>query len=413
MTIESKLTVSGKYVPAAWHPDAIGVDFNGTDYCFITEADFAAPGTRELASALDLLNWVVTPGSPVTVPAKLFGMHSHFVSLGTSEFPAGYVSNWLRSHDAAIEWYTLQPNNKTDPIDWSNFDRWVAAAEALGAKPIYVVMGTPTWASSNPTQKCGYIDGAAAPPVNIADIGSFITLVAQRYGTRINHYEIWNEVNMVPTSERAFFWSGTWTELSAITKAVNQAVKGVNPAAIIIGPSSVGWGAPGGANDPTVYVPQFLQTLDSVGGAPLSAWIDWMACHLYYLYQHPSTIPLQFERVKTAMATSGIPNMPIIDSESGILEAQYYYHTDAHYLKIMKRHLVLVATLGLQASCWYSWDGSPLKLGLGRRAAALSATHQALTQQLAGSTITQLLQTASGRLIGRGTKGGIDFSIDV
>lgn len=407
MTVEAGILASSRWAPARWYADARGMDFNGSSYCFITPADFASPGARELASPANVLTQLVSPSSPVVVPANFFGIHSFFVSTGATTFPSGFYTKWLRAHDANIAWADLQPLNKTDPIDWTNMDRWVAAAEAMGAAPIYTVMTTPTWASSNPTQISGYNLGGAAPPTNMADLTDFVAQVANRYGSRILHWEVRNETNILATAERAFFWSGTNQQLANECKAINQTVKAIIPSAVILGPSTVGWGTLGGGNDPTVYTPAMLNQAVSGGGSVLSDWIDWMTCHLYYLQSAPAIIPLMVTRVRAAMTTAGIASMPLFDSESGILDVQFTTgYSDELYLKNMLRHQVLVASQGLAGTAWYAYDGQADKFGFMRRNPTIGVQYQTLIRDLSGATITSLVQVSDGTLVGSYTTAG-------
>lgn len=411
MTVESASIVNGKYTPAAWHPDHRGMDFNGVSFCFIGPEDFESPGVRELASPCDVVEYVVDPLSPVTVPDDFFGIHAFFVSTGATVFPTGYYARWVRSHDANIAWADLQPINKVTPIDWTNFDRWMVATEALGAEPVYVIMTTPTWASSNPTQPCGYNLGGAAPPTSMADLTDFLSQVISRYGTRIMHWECRNEVNIAPTAIRAYFWSGTLLQLADEVKACNQLIKASLPSAIIIAPSTVGWGTLGGGNDPTVYTPLMLTQAVSGGASVLSDWVDWMSTHLYYFNSDQSIIPLMMTRVRAAMVSAGVGSLPIMDTESGILDAQYTSYTDPRYLKCMLRHTILVATQGLTGSCWYAYDGAGDGLGFMNRASYIYDDYQALIQRLSGSVINRLVQVSDGTLVGTYSKGGVTYPL--
>ena len=411
MTVEAATIVNGSYTPAAWHPDHRGMDFNGTSFCFIGPQDFASPGARELDSPCDVLEYVVTPGSPIVVPNNFYGIHAFFVSTGLTQFPYGYYAKWVRSHDAAIAWADLQPINKATPINWTNFDRWLTAAEAIGATPIYVIMTTPTWASSNPTQPCGYNLGGAAPPTNPADLTDFLSQVIARYGSRILYWECRNEVNILPTATRAFFWSGTTLQLADEVKSCSQLIKASIPSAKIIAPSTVGWGTLGGGNDPTVYTPLMLTQPVSGGATVLKDWVDLMSTHLYYFNSDQSVIPLMVQRVRAAMATAGISSMPLIDTESGILDAQYTYYTDERYLKTMLRHTLLVSTQNMISSCWYAYDGSPLGLGFNNRGPEIYSSYQALIQELSGATINKLVQVSDGTLVGTYTKLGREYGL--
>jgi hypothetical protein len=400
--IEAANWVSGKWVPAAWHPEARGVDYNGSSYCFITPADFASPGARELASPAAILTQLVAPGSPVTIPANFFGIHAFGISNGARSFPAGFYCKWLRSHDASVSWADLQPNNGTDAIDWTGLDRWVAAAEAMGAEPIYTVMTTPTWASSSPTEVCGYNLGGAAPPTSMALLTNFVGQVATRYGSRIKYWEVRNETNILPANGRAYFWSGTNQQLADECKAINQTVKAIIPTAKIIGPSSVSWAEPTGSpTHPLTYCPTMLTTAVTGGGSVLKDWIDIFACHLYYHFGGPSQINLMMTRVRSVMSGAGIAAMPIFDTESGILDVQYTTgYPDALYAKLMPRHLLTVAVQGLMGSAWYGYDGASDKFGFLFRDPAIGSAYQALIKDLSGAIVTNLVQVSDGSLVG-------------
>ena len=104
----------------------------------------------------------------------------------------------------------------------AKWDQAVATSEAAGAKIIAMVHRAPKWASGQ--------NNTYAPPQNNADYANFMAFLANRYGTRVAAWEIWNE----PNGTR--FWP-TGPNPAAyvdLLKAGHDAVKAANPAALVV-----------------------------------------------------------------------------------------------------------------------------------------------------------------------------------
>lgn len=88
-------------------------------------------------------------------------------------------------------WSGLDPTTVpvTDPVDfdWSDTDANVTAARREGLKVMAVLDYGNAEYSSN---------GADDPPTDLTTFGAFAADVAQRYGSRIYSYEVWNEENV-------------------------------------------------------------------------------------------------------------------------------------------------------------------------------------------------------------------------
>jgi polysaccharide biosynthesis protein PslG len=109
--------------------------------------------------------------------------------------------------------------------NWSNDDALISAANARGMGVLAVLTTTPSWATApnNP--------GVYAPPASAAAFGQFAGLVAQRYGTEVSAYEIWNEPNAAEYYSPAPDPAG-YTKL---LQAAYPAIKAANPSATVIG----------------------------------------------------------------------------------------------------------------------------------------------------------------------------------
>ena len=116
-----------------------------------------------------------------------------------------------------VPWIYIQPTSAT-AYDWTKMDNVVNTARAMGFSMTASITMNPPW---NGTPLIG-----APDPDTYA---TFAAAVAQRYGTSIAAYEIWNEPNAVtflaPADPRAY---------TAMLKAAYTAIKAVAPGATVI-----------------------------------------------------------------------------------------------------------------------------------------------------------------------------------
>ena len=116
-----------------------------------------------------------------------------------------------------VPWIYIQPTSATT-YDWSKMDNVINTARSMGFSMTASITMNPTW---NGTPLVG------APDPNT--YATFAAAVAQRYGSQIQAYEIWNEPNAVtflaPTSPTAY---------TAMLKAAYTAIKAVAPNATVI-----------------------------------------------------------------------------------------------------------------------------------------------------------------------------------
>ena len=92
-----------------------------------------------------------------------------------------------------MDWGYVQYEGPTS-YDWSLYDPAVAQARAYGMSILFLIQGTPAWASA-----LGGSDSATTDePASAAAFASFCQQVAERYGSGgPTSYEIWNEENNV------------------------------------------------------------------------------------------------------------------------------------------------------------------------------------------------------------------------
>jgi len=109
---------------------------------------------------------------------------------------------------------------------------------ARGVQPFVELSFMPRKLASG-SKKFGFYGANITPPTSLADWSAFITTFVQhlvdRYGreqVRQWYFEVWNEPNLV------FFFSGTQADYFQLYKATAAAVKAVDPALKVGGPST-------------------------------------------------------------------------------------------------------------------------------------------------------------------------------
>ncbi len=173
-----------------------------------------------------------------------------------------------------IPWSGMEPSgpNRIDPHVLAFTDRLVADAAASGIRVIMFVDSTPCWASSAPAsllRKChlGASSPANAwPPVEPAQYGTFMALLAQRYGNSLAALEVWNEPDQA--NENYFAGPNKPQRYAEILRAAYPAIKQADPSVPVLAGSLVG------------YNGVFLRALYAAG---IKGYYDGLAVHFYTL----------------------------------------------------------------------------------------------------------------------------------
>jgi hypothetical protein len=98
-------------------------------------------------------------------------------------------AQWIRFD---LNWADIQSDGRSS-YDWARYDALVNAVVTRGLEPLVIVAYTPAWArpaDCADDDKCG--------PARIHDYTKFVRKSVKRYKSLgVNHWEIWNEPNLV------------------------------------------------------------------------------------------------------------------------------------------------------------------------------------------------------------------------
>jgi hypothetical protein len=366
--------VTPQFVP----PDSVGVKVAANSYVFDTTDDFFRPdiaphvGTNVLAV-------------PRVVPRSFAGMHYH------RELPTINHSVARNVDLPGCMWWSVQPAAR-GVFDWSALDVFIATAAAAGRDTIFNFLGTPTWASARPAEPGHYNPGSDAEPANPEDLADFARAVCARYrtrGTPVTGFEVWNEPKYAGGGgvNQGNYFTGTPEALAHMARAVFQAVKSVDPNALVLSPAPTGLEYPwvSGDRSGTDNLDLFMAASDGAGGTGRD-WIDVVAFHSYSHdgYNNLFAIPQMVVNVRAVMALRGLGERPIWITETSAITPQLKSFVVEHQQGFIARSLLLALGSGVDRVVWYAWDDP---LGFARQP-AVAAYWNEITGLLAGATIS-------------------------
>jgi polysaccharide biosynthesis protein PslG len=174
--------------------------------------------------------------------------------------------NWVKQDFA---WREIEGAGK-GIFDWSHTDVIVEMAyDRFGVNILARVDRQPAWATGG---RCA--EGVEmGPPDDLQDYADFLTALATRYKGKIGAYAIWNEPNL------AREWCDeppSPTEYAELLKVAHDAIKAVDPDAIII---SGGLSPTGGPMPAAMEDTQFLQGVYDAAGGTLDGYADVVGAH--------------------------------------------------------------------------------------------------------------------------------------
>lgn len=198
-----------------------------------------------------------------------------------------------------------------DKYQWEQVDAWADFHARSGRQLLLVLSGSPTWASSMPTQPSAMsIPGLAAPPAEKywPAYARMVEATVQRLRGRLLAVECWNEPDLVGG------FTGTATQLADLCKLVSTRAKAVEAGLKVICPQPE---SPDG-------LPYVLGAKTSAG-EPITTYCDYVGAHVYgAMGEDPSgrlyderSVAASVARMRAFMVQYGV-DRPLAVTEYGI-----------------------------------------------------------------------------------------------
>lgn len=326
--------------------DIIELSVTGLQYKITTLDDVKSPSGDVNNMPMRAIRFVK---GQFTFPEKFFGLHfARFPTGNPVTVPMDGMSySIVRSHDKnGLSWASLNPSEGV--YFWDTLDSWVEEHHSNDRDMIFTVFGTPTWASARPLESGAYGLGSRSEPLNMSSLTTFITAVSQRYSGKIKFWEVWNEPN------NNTFYTGTRSKLVEMAVAIKNVVKYQDSTSKIISPAVTNFSDLPNQSAET-YLRDLLATSDGAGGN-LTNHIDILGVHLYVPGGDLRKLVGIIENIKSACDANQISNIPIWDTESGIIAPDFSATNKEKRKRLFARQQILSAAMGIEKSCWYGYD---------------------------------------------------------
>ena len=303
-------------------------------------------------------SWTQTPR---ILPGTLFGVTMNSATGAMPTFRVGAVRLW----DSRTRWANIQPQR--GEFDWATLDRHVNGADEAGLPVLFTIGGTPQWAAPNGVRSV-YNDGSrAAPPDNLADWDAFVGAVAERYGDRIEAYELW-----VLGSDKRFY-AGSVERLVEMTRRAARIVKARAPGATVV--------CPGMGRLWTAAGQQFLRRFAELGGYQ-ECDVASIKLHARSAADPPETMLQLVETIGQTLHRAGV-HPPLWNTgttyelplEGSLDEATAINHAVRFYLVGVYSRRADVARM-----YFYNWGGSKLPIVLQAEGGAPTAAALAVEE---------------------------------
>lgn len=197
---------------------------------------------------------------------------------------------WIRWD---IDWSEIQQKSSNE-YNWQSTDRVVQTAKTYEIQSLGIITYTPKWArpvGCNMSDKCA--------PANPAAFAKFAGTVANRYASKVDNFEIWNEPNY------ADFWQPipNAAEYSRLLAATYAQIKLANPRAQVLSGGLAAAGDDSGNISPLTFITRLYEL-------KANQYYDSIALHPYSYPALPSYIATwnrwqQIELIHNLMVTNG------------------------------------------------------------------------------------------------------------
>jgi hypothetical protein len=290
-----------------------------------------AAGSAIAAVTADI-STLVPEGYTGPIPSTYFGMHI----LNRADWPTVPIGALGKA--TGVVWPYVEPAK--GQYNWALLDEIVDEANANGIGAMYSSEGVPPWAAADQstcTPQVGLPPYCTSAPSNLQDWDAFVTQLVTRYRGRIQIYELWNE-----PSQR---FTGTMTQLVALTQHEHDVIRSIDPASMILSPAVVAEG----------YA--YLDSYFATGG---TMDIDAVAMHGYpdprndiaeMITQSETTT------IRTVMSKYGLSAKPLWNTEASWGPQNKGATTDPDLqAAFVARAYFLNWSMGISRFYWYAWD---------------------------------------------------------
>ncbi len=280
-----------------------------------------------------ILNSPVADTSAIS--SRYFGMHVNKLGVHETYPPVGIGT--MRLWNTGTEWITIEPTQGalSDSMNWiydttgtSGFGfrldyylNYILANDS-GATVLYTMGQSPSWAAVDP----------ASPPTNISDWQNYVNRLGNRYRSKINYWEVWNEADYSGS------YSGTVDDLVELSQSTYQELKTIDPANNILAPNFTS--AKG------------LAEFFYGGGGNYSDIISW---HDYPSRMPEESIP-EIIGMKNVMENYGYADKPLWNTEGAISIPINDSLTEEEDMAAVSRTQIIQWLFGIENFNWYCWD---------------------------------------------------------
>jgi hypothetical protein len=199
-------------------------------------------------------------------------------------------------------------------------------------------------------------------------------------------WELWNEIDQTSCMAQAV------TGLGTLARLTYQAIKAIDPTAIVLSPSIAGGSA-------AATMQAYLAASDGAGGKAWQ-WCDGISLHYYVQtitgYDHPTNCVQMHSATRAACVAAGAPEMPFWMTETGVMS------TEPLGGLALQRRMLTFAALGYRCFLGYAYDTPAFPVGANE--ALWNVTANLLRP---GAVISSLIPGTSGLQI---TIDGVDYA---
>lgn len=330
------------------------------------------------------------------VTESYFGLHQNKYQHG-EPFPT-VPFGIRRTVSDIVKWSELEtcpggPDPGNSCYHWGknakngDLDKVVDDSYEHGVQVMFTIYSVPDWASTRGSRcrgrgqpdarclgpgdmECGgkknpslQVVGGCDPPFDVDAVpgsgegdGSdkifkdFITAVATRYGKKIKYWEMWNEAS---NSRSANPQNWTFKQWAKMTKDFHDAIKSVNPDAVVLGANLCECSPPGSAKFHP-WTEGYFSALDKYGAGVL----DGVTYHGYYRNSEP--VVKFIDDLRGIMDKhSSTRGLPFYDSEDGfprrLQRPDGSYDWDSESATIAHA-MILHASEGSKSYIFFGWD---------------------------------------------------------